>query len=401
MYLTSRGAQLVYAVGSRASGNPKVVRLTLASEESECGLRKACGMQASRPACIEHAVCIALQWYLPCLRAKMTSSQQYKRLVTDGQFELQSWSTRTIEKSQRLDFWVGVICEQFLEMSFKNGTQKDFDGVLTSVLCGAISVSRIVSDPAMTVARDARAIARKPRETWYLLCITETPWSVRHHGRYSELRSGDLMLLDSREPYELRYPMAGQARTLELPVDWLKSWVADPTALAGRPLTGDRRWSSVLSNFVDALTPEYVARAPLSDAVLSDQLGGLLTLTSADFEAATRSNRAPSDSLGSAVHRALKEDYHTPGLTAAHVARRLGVSVRTVHRAMGVQNMCFSDALMRERMNVARQMIGDPAYDRLALGEIGRRVGLPDPSHFVRQYRRHFGRTPGAERRER
>uniref|UniRef100_UPI004039E440 helix-turn-helix domain-containing protein n=1 Tax=Variovorax sp. BK018 TaxID=3450241 RepID=UPI004039E440 len=286
-------------------------------------------------------------------------------------------------------------------MSFRNVGARDVDGELTSVQCGAIGVNRVASDPPMIVARDAGAIARSPKETWYLLCITDTPWSIRHHRLYSELQSGDLVLLDSREPYELRYPMAGQARSLELPVDWLKGWIADPTALAGRPLRADHGWSRVLSSFVDALTPEYVARAPQSDALLADQLGGLLTLTAADFEPPVRVNRVPANSLGSAVRRVIKEQYDTPGLTAAHVARRLGVSVRTIHRAMGLQGLSFSDALMCERMAAARRMIGDPAYDGLALGEIGRRVGLLDPSHFVRQYRRHFGGTPGSERRGR
>jgi len=50
-------------------------------------------------------------------------------------------------------------------------------------------------------------------------------------------------------------------------------------------------------------------------------------------------------------------------------------------------------------MQAARRMLGDARFDRLAVAEIGFRVGLRDASHFVRLCRQQLGATPGALRR--
>lgn len=292
---------------------------------------------------------------------------------------------------------VDAICEQFLEMSLAKGAPKHFDGELTSVQCGSISVNRVNSDP-LDVVRTRSAIARSSRETYYLLCMPDASWSVKHMGLHSGLGSGDLVLVDSREPYELRFPFAGQARSLGIPAEWLQAWVADPRTLTGRAIGARSGRGAVLSSFVNALTPEYVASMQLSGAILTDQLGGLIASTADDLSAGLRTIRVQPHSLAPAIVRTLKARYTTPGLTATHVARELGVSVRTVHAALSQQGMCFSAALARERMAAAHRMISNPGFDSLPLSEIGRRAGLPEASHFVRLYRHYFGNTPGSER---
>jgi AraC-like DNA-binding protein len=61
----------------------------------------------------------------------------------------------------------------------------------------------------------------------------------------------------------------------------------------------------------------------------------------------------------------------------------------------------FGSYLAAWRMSVAQRMLRDPRFDRLSVAEVGRRIGLADASHFIRQCRRHLGGTPGALRRQR
>ncbi len=315
-----------------------------------------------------------------------------------GPAGVQTWSTRGVPAVQQLDYWVGAICERFLEMSPARAVQKNFVGELIGSRCGAIGVHRITSDP-LNVARTAQAISRSAKEFYYLLCMPDSPWSVSHGGRQVALNPGDLVVIDSREPYELRFPSGGTSFSLELPVAWMKNWVPNPDALTGQRLDARAGWAATLSSFLKALTPEGAAAGHLPETLLNDQLGGLIALVADSAAPHTRLERVQPRSLSTAVLRALQEHYAMPGLTAAHIARTLGVSDRTVHRAMGAQRLTFSAALMRERMDAARRMVGDARFAGLTLGEIGRRVGLLDPSHFVRQYRRYFGETPGRDRR--
>jgi AraC-like DNA-binding protein len=83
------------------------------------------------------------------------------------------------------------------------------------------------------------------------------------------------------------------------------------------------------------------------------------------------------------------------------VARGLGISERSLHRSLNEGATTFAAALCGFRMQVARRMLGDARFDRLSIAEIGLRVGFTDASHFVRQFGRHLGMTPGTLRRQR
>jgi AraC family transcriptional regulator, positive regulator of tynA and feaB len=61
----------------------------------------------------------------------------------------------------------------------------------------------------------------------------------------------------------------------------------------------------------------------------------------------------------------------------------------------------FAALLAECRMASARRLLADARFDGLTVAEIGRRVGLLDPSHFVRVFRRGTGLTPGASRQKR
>ena len=101
------------------------------------------------------------------------------------------------------------------------------------------------------------------------------------------------------------------------------------------------------------------------------------------------------------VGRAIRLRYAEPGLTAAAVAEHLHVSERTLHRCLNKAGLTFSGLLNDCRMTVARRMLSEPRFDRISVGGIGLRVGLSDPSHFIRQCRKHLGMTPGAFRQQR
>lgn len=84
-------------------------------------------------------------------------------------------------------------------------------------------------------------------------------------------------------------------------------------------------------------------------------------------------------------------------LASAAIARRVGVSVRTLEtlfrRTVGVGPAAFA---MQIRVQAARRMVTDTD---LPLGEIALRTGFASPSSFAHGFRRHVGQSAGALRR--
>lgn len=297
--------------------------------------------------------------------------------------------------AHRLDYWVGAISEGFLAME-ASGDAAQFHGELVSASLGPVGVNW-VQGAAQRVWRTPRGIARGGQRVAFLLGNCASAWRVAQDGREALMRPGDFVLVDARRPYHFDFPTGPSTVSLELPLDWLARWVAEPEAHTARPFRADSAgWSAALAAFARPWRPDMATAPPLPAELLTDQLGALFSL------ACVGAPQTPTLSgLAERAHGVLRERLAEPGLTAAQVAADLGCSVRSLHRALAATQTPFAQLLMAERLAVARQMLASPALRHVSAGEIGRRVGLLDASHFARLCRRHLGLLPSALRTER
>ncbi|MDP9898899.1 helix-turn-helix transcriptional regulator [Variovorax ginsengisoli] len=313
---------------------------------------------------------------------------------------IRRWSTDEVAPAQRLDYWVDAICEGFLEMEVSSPEAAAFSSSLVSAACGRVGVNR-VSGCTQDVYRTPAAIARSTNSYFYLLCKTDTPWTTEQAGRSARLLPNDVVLVDSRRCYEFHFPVSADTISLQLPPDWLASWLVDPASQVAHRIDGQAGWGLALSSFARALSPESAAAAPLPHDVLSDQLGALLAMATQAAQPVLALPRASADALAGRIGDIVRQRHAEPGLTAADVARVLDLSPRTLHRALAHTGTTFAQCLMACRMAAARRMLADTRFDRLSIAEIGRRVGLVDASHFARVCRQQLGATPAVLRQRR
>lgn len=313
---------------------------------------------------------------------------------------IETWSTSVVEPERRLDYWIGAVCECFLEMDVTTPVRSGFDCSIERGQLDAVGVNR-VQGSAQHVYRRQASLKRSAADYYYLLCKTDNEWTAMQSGRSARLQPFDLMLLDSRRCYEFNFPLTSNTLSLELPISWVESWIADPDAIIGRRIDGRSGWGAALSTFACQLTPRLAIDRPLPAQMLTGQLGGLLALACGSDIPASASEQRAAEKLLDQVAGAIRLRYAEPGLTAADIAQQLRVSERTLHRCLNTAGLTFSGLLGECRMAVARRMLSEPRFDHIGVGGIGLRVGLSDPSHFIRQCRKHFGMTPAAFRRQR
>jgi len=297
-----------------------------------------------------------------------------------------------------MSFWVDAISDVFLAMEVRGSLRADLYGELHSARLGELGVNW-VSASAQDVYRTPRTIARSRENFHYLLGNRDTAWLAEQDGQRLRLLPGDFVLIDSRRPYEFHFPEGASTISLELPLNWVSRWLARPETHIAKRLDARQGWSSVLAGFAMQWRPEMAVAPPLPPALLIDQLGSLLAL--ACGETPIVASTAAVKSLRERVLLQIAERLAEPGLTASDVASSLGVSVRTLHRALMQTNLSFAGSLTEQRMAAAKRMLLTPQFDRLTVGEIGSRVGLLDASQFVRQCKRVLGTTPAALRRRR
>jgi AraC-like DNA-binding protein len=305
------------------------------------------------------------------------------------------WTTETVQSTQRFDYWVGAICECFLEMEADSGMRKEFSARLESTEMAGLHLNRVTGS-AQDVYRTRGAISRGNGNYYYLLCKEATPCNIVQHNRNeARLLPGDLVLIDSRQRYSLHFPERVDTLSIQLPIGWLDAWLPDAQQMLGRRVDGNGGWGAVLAAY---LRQAASAASALPAAQHRDHLGGLIA--AAFITAARESVIAEDDHLNERIEAAVGARFAEPGLSATEVADSLGISVRTLYRALARNKQSFAALLNRHRLAAARRMLGSPACRHLTIAEIGRRAGWLDASHFTRTWLAHTGQRPSQSRRE-
>ncbi len=114
--------------------------------------------------------------------------------------------------------------------------------------------------------------------------------------------------------------------------------------------------------------------------------------------AETRARTLPgsSDSVVERAQRAIVTDLRGGAPALSVIAKRLGMSARTLQRRLVEAGAPYRALIERTRRDLARLYLDDPT---LSLGEVGFLLGFGDASAFYRAFRRWTGLTPGQYRR--
>ncbi|MEO8024668.1 helix-turn-helix domain-containing protein [Polaromonas sp.] len=314
-----------------------------------------------------------------------------------GDSPVRKWSTDVVKPGQRLDYWVGAICEAFLEMDCSSREDATFDGTLTSVGVDVVSLNQVIAS-TQDVYRTPGGIARGQQHPYYLITQMRNAWHVRQGGHVAYLRPGDSVLVDSAHAYELHFPDAVGCLSIQMPRSWVGCWLAEPESRAPRVVARDHGWGKSLSALSLQLGEDPSAALAYPPTLLSEQIGATLA---AALEPACRNPVSATRDIVWRATQVLRQRLDQSGLVAGVVAQDLGISVRTLHRSFSAQGATFALTLRRCRFEQATRLLEQGRLSHLTIAEIGRRCGYADASHFVREFRRVAGSTPALWRKTR
>jgi AraC-like DNA-binding protein len=297
------------------------------------------------------------------------------------------------------DYWLALLRDRIFNADLDMPRETQLEASLQQSSFGPLRVSWVDSVvPRMLMPADAGVSASGERDVLLMVMDTPSEWALRGGREGFELAPGDVVCGDFRRGFEMRRP--GRARTLSLSLSasWLRTWVPQAEFEQPQVLGGPSGWSSVLALLLRQIQPQRVLELDTRSELLASQLGSLLALALHERQPGSARQLEP-DQLARLAQAFIQRSFGKPGLSAAEVAGELGISERTLHRALSREGASFSARLHAERMGVADRLLRDRHFRTLSVAEIGRRVGFSDPSHFVRRFRAEFGVTPAALRR--
>ena len=170
--------------------------------------------------------------------------------------------------------------------------------------------------------------------------------------------------------------------------------------LAGIVIPSNNEAVRLLSLYADTLLD-----AEVSDATVLAQAGRcLLDLAALAFGTTRdRADVARLNGLRAArlaeVLRHIRLDFADPTLCPADIARRVGISTRTVHSLLHETGVSFSERVLELRLRKAFSLLCGSGISVHTISEAAYAAGFSDLSYFNRQFRGFFGLTPTAARR--
>jgi AraC-like DNA-binding protein/mannose-6-phosphate isomerase-like protein (cupin superfamily) len=279
------------------------------------------------------------------------------------------------------------------------------EGLLAQQKCldlGALRIGETRSN-AHVIERSAELIRHYPRESVFVNVVCQGEAFVYQRGHHTQMRPGDVLVYDARQPYLMGCTGALHLLHIDLPVEHFQSRFArtdlnKPVLRSGAAGAG-RLYSATLRRLLDEVMLHGEAGVANGTA-LRDQVSDLLAALLAG------NGGAPGQSALGASHVLAALAYieaHLPdeALTIQAVADAVGVSPRHLARLFAQQETTVVEAIMRQRLARAHEQLCDARYAEQSISATAYRWGFASHAHFSRAFRAAYDTTPTELRRSR
>jgi AraC-like DNA-binding protein len=315
-------------------------------------------------------------------------------------FKTIRWSTDDVAPRDRFDFYASALSGAIAPMSVERPASQEFSAEMVMSDLGGMSVVRQNGSAHRCFAAASHVARNEGEHNYHLLVNVRSGWDVEMLGR-TRMAPGEVILTDSSMPWDIDIGSNYEFVHLKMSETWLRQWLHRPGALVGRRIAMDSAWGRALASFVSPLSHSFLEHSPLPVSMIVDHVGSLLALAAQDMrvlpdpEPIRRSERALLDRIKDTMRQLCT----SPTLTAAEVASAVDVSLRSFHRCFQRAGETFGNVLTQMRCVYGLRMLESPLFRRVGVGEIARRAGFCDASHFSRVVRSRTGLTPSQIRR--
>ncbi|KWV61112.1 hypothetical protein AS156_25830 [Bradyrhizobium macuxiense] len=268
---------------------------------------------------------------------------------------------------------------------------------VTYLPLGAVGVCSIVTTPVEFI-RHIHYL-KDSQDQFGLNVVEAGPVKFANADQEHVYDAGSACLVDRGRPLRVFGPRGGRVRFVTVQAAALKSLVAQPEDLSGRPV----RPGPALR-----LLDRYLRSLASFKESPSSKLASTIGVHLLDLVAATLGPSAEAANIVTergvkaarlqAILAEVARRFSDPNFDLDNVARALGMSRRYVQKLLEGTGKSFTEHLAGCRLERAFAMLTDPHHLHLAIIDIAFAVGFGDVSHFNRMFRRHFGETPSGVR---
>lgn len=309
-------------------------------------------------------------------------------------------STDSVPASQRLEYWLDMICAAFVRLESEPAPDRSLFGDIEFSRLGSLDFTRVRSN-AMRVRRTPALIRGATDDCCLVQIQRKGRGIVFQDGRQAVLQPGDFVLYDTTRPYELIFddPLH-EVIVLRLARNELESHVANTEDLTATTVSRGGAAGNLLLTMVDMLRRDIDRLHPSSALGVSE---GITSIIAAGLRSLPGANLQKPSNLR-AYHLArikahVRDRLRDPQLSVQSVAAAVGLSAKHVHRLFAAEPVPLAQLIWRLRLEACRRDLADERLRERSVSEIAFSWGFNDATHFSRSFRERYGVSPREWRR--
>ena len=305
--------------------------------------------------------------------------------------------TRNIARGDQFSYFSDSICPVYCGIrpeKVANGT--DFEAAFSAVIGTNIAFAEIQA-PGHSAHRQQREMAHYPDDCFFLNMSAHSYCNTIIGNNKSKFRSGQLYLLDNTKGFTLDFE--GQRRigvhSLRISSDVLRDAGFDRAQDVAVALALSPIGQLVRQQFLLACEALRMNRPLLVYAFAQSVLAALNEMK---VPVPEKVDFFRSPSLNEMKEMA-GQHLSNPGYSIMGLAVECKCTLRTVQNRFAEAGETFSQWLLRQRLDLSKQLLANPDETRSSIESVSLACGFVSATHFHRAFKAHVGTTPNLWRK--
>ena len=303
-------------------------------------------------------------------------------------------STEDVTEKERLEYWIDMICDEFVQLDCSTDQKTDFRGEIRGCELDNIWISEVGAS-RQRVIRSKKQIAKSTEREFKLSLQLEDTGIVNQDGRVAELRPGDFALYDSTRPYTLHFDRPFRQIVLQIPYDSLAELFLRPENITARRVSA--------RTAVGALTSQFIQSVAGRLDILSNQERGAINQHIIELIALAMSSMSSLRELdGQSIARTamlerikqyIEINIRHPQLTPAQVAKHHHISER-YQRMLFASTGTTLPVYLEQRLTLCREALENKSLCDYSITQVAFSYGFNNAAHFSRKFKERYGISP-------
>ena len=297
-------------------------------------------------------------------------------------------STEEVDEKEQLEYWIDMICDEFVQLDCITGKRKNFKGKLRGSELDKIRVSEVSADP-QDVIRSRKQIAKSTESEFLLSLQLEDVGFVNQDGRMAELHPGDFALYDSTKPYRLHFDRPFRQIVLQIPYDSLAEQFVKPEIITARRVSAQTAIGALASQFIQSVAGRLDVLSIQERGVINQHIielvalamGSMSSLRELDGQSIART------ALLERLKQYIEINIRHPQLNPALVAKHHHISERYQRMLFASTGTTVSRYILDKRLALCREALENESLKDYSITQIAFSYGFNDAAHFSRKFK--------------